>query len=260
MTHFATGARGGFAVKMKVDIGQGKGGGPIGFANCPEVAQQVDHCSGAAWSRVAEREAADSAELLFKLADRAGFYRPMPGVVRARGKFIDNKACIAVVVKRDEKFDAQNADEAERVHNAPRDFLRFAGKGGRNVGFRRGSGSNIQNVVRVVVANNGVCRKRAIHTARRNNGRLTGKRNVPLQNAGEAVRAQLILRRKRRFGGANNALPLAVIAEPRGLQNGGQADLRYGGVQLRPIRHSGEWRHRETVVSQKSSSRASGSG
>ena len=87
------GARFELAVEMELGFGMCAGGGPVGFARLPEIAQEIGHGGGAEHVRGAEREAADGAELLFELAGDAGIDGEVAGVVRARGEFVDRAAC-----------------------------------------------------------------------------------------------------------------------------------------------------------------------
>ena len=63
--------------------------------------------------RRAERQAADGAQLLLELAGDMGINRQMPGVVRARGHFVDQQPAVC----RQEELDAEHADHLQRLEN-----------------------------------------------------------------------------------------------------------------------------------------------
>jgi len=98
----------GFAVNVEVGIGNGENFGWIG-----ELADQVEHGGVAESAGVAERETADGAKMVFKLAGDRAFDAPVAGIVDARGHFVGEQTAI-----RFEEFDGENSDVIEGVKDA----------------------------------------------------------------------------------------------------------------------------------------------
>ena len=109
VAHFSAGPGFDFAVKMKLQFRTCAGGGPLRFTELPEISQQIRHSGGAEHFRAAERESTDGAQLLLELAGDAGVYGQVAGVVGAGRELIDEES----VLRGDEKFDAQNAGDAQ---------------------------------------------------------------------------------------------------------------------------------------------------
>src|SRR5579871_171061 len=114
VTHLAAVPRGEFSVEVELHAGEGEGGGPVGFAIRPEIAEEVGHGRGAMHGGGTKRQSADGAKLLLELAGDAGIHGEVAGVVRARGELVDQQA----VVARDEELDAEHADDAELFEDA----------------------------------------------------------------------------------------------------------------------------------------------
>ena len=69
MPHFAPGPAFHFAVEVKLGAGVAQNGSPIGkSAAAPQIAEQIDHDDRPEERRRSKRQAADRAQLLFKLA------------------------------------------------------------------------------------------------------------------------------------------------------------------------------------------------
>jgi len=92
VSHLATGACFGFAVEVQLYIRVFEGGGPVGFAFVPEVAQQVRHGGRAQQLGGSQGQTAHRTQLLFKLARHAGIKRKVSGIVRPWGQFVNDGA------------------------------------------------------------------------------------------------------------------------------------------------------------------------
>src|SRR5207245_6309948 len=103
---------------------------------------QIGHGGGPEQIGRAQRQPADGAELLLELAGEARVEAEVPAVVRARGEFVDEELAGA----GQEEFDAQHADDLQRVEQVARDLDGLAGDGGRDVG---GGDGQVEDVVAV---------------------------------------------------------------------------------------------------------------
>ena len=66
-----------------------------GLAISPDISQQVGNCRGAKNVGTAQRQVADSAHMLLKLADHAGALTRVIAVVRARRKLVDQELAVS---------------------------------------------------------------------------------------------------------------------------------------------------------------------
>ena len=107
MAEFSAGA-GRFSVEMEMGVAHGKDFGGVG-----RFADQVEHRRAADWERRAEREADDSAQMIFELACERAFNRPVAGVVNARSHFVGEKFSSLF-----EEFDGEHANVFELVEDS----------------------------------------------------------------------------------------------------------------------------------------------
>src|SRR5262245_40414641 len=91
VAHFAANTRLRFAIEVEFYIRKGEGGGPIGFAALPNIAEQIGHGGRTMLARGAEGETADGADLLLELAGGAGVDREVAGIMRAGSEFVDHE-------------------------------------------------------------------------------------------------------------------------------------------------------------------------
>ena len=168
--------------------------------------------------RIAQRPAADGANVLLELADRAAVDRPVTRIVDARRDLVDQQSPVA----RLEHLDRHDAHIVERFQQPRGDLSQpqpsavaarapapasCAGCGSR-AGFRPGRN-----------------RQRARpfpRAATTDNSRV--KSTKPSRMHG--TRLKFVPSERQLLGRAHHALPLAVIAEPRRLQHRRHADLR----------------------------------
>ena len=130
VSHFAT--RFGFVFAVEVDFEAGvagEGGGPVGLAFGPDVAEEVDHGTGTVDGvSAAEGEAADGADVLLELVGAAGVDGDVARVMRTRGQLVHQQtvACLLGVVD-DKHFDGEGADDVESSGDVEGHFAcRFA--------------------------------------------------------------------------------------------------------------------------------------
>src|SRR5215210_9122399 len=114
VAHLPAGPRRGLAVEVELDLGKAAGGGPIGLAVLPEVAQEVRHGGGAQELGRAQGEAGDGPELLLELAGDAGVEGEVAGVVRARRQLVDQQPAVA----GQEHLDAEHAHDSQLFEDA----------------------------------------------------------------------------------------------------------------------------------------------
>ena len=89
MTHLAPWSRRLFTIEVKLDIRYGASRRPVRFALLPQITQQVDHRRRSHQRGRAQGQAANSAQLLFKLAGDGPFNGQVAGVVGTGRQFID---------------------------------------------------------------------------------------------------------------------------------------------------------------------------
>src|SRR5690606_8501565 len=116
MTHLATAARLGLAVKVQLSPRHSQYTGPIGFTlpavgRVPEIAQEVQHDHAAEAARVGERQAGRRARLLLELARDAGVPGVVPAIVRARSDLVGDQCAIL----QDEELNAEPAHILQRL-------------------------------------------------------------------------------------------------------------------------------------------------
>lgn len=131
MPHFPAGTGLRFSVKMEFEFGVLKDFFPrrrVVFR--PEIAEEIDHHDGREEFGRARREAADGANVLFKLAANTGIERVMTGIVRTRGEFVDEKR--AVVANK--KFDGEKAYHIETIGYFLRERVSEVGEGSGKIG------------------------------------------------------------------------------------------------------------------------------
>src|SRR5256885_14888143 len=78
VTHLSARSRVMLAVKMQMNVVDAESGHPIWFAVSPNITQQVRHGGGTNQIRRAQRQSTNRTHMLFELAGRAAFDRPMP--------------------------------------------------------------------------------------------------------------------------------------------------------------------------------------
>jgi len=105
MAHLATGPRFRFAVEMQNGIGFGRDFGD----SADIVANQVFHNAIGMPLGIAQREAGNGANMLFKLGDCAGGFRPVARIVHPGGDLIDEQA-MALTIANSKKLDSKNTD------------------------------------------------------------------------------------------------------------------------------------------------------
>ena len=80
------------------------------------VADDVLHNSVGIAFRIAQRPSGDRTDMLFELADGAGFQCPMAGIMDARSDLIDQQLAFAC----HKEFDTENAGIVQRLRNMSR--------------------------------------------------------------------------------------------------------------------------------------------
>ena len=105
VSHLSRGPRSLLSVQVEMDVGVTKGGVPLWRAVIPDVSQQIRHRCRSDLPRLNERQIADRAQLLFKLAALKALDRQMARVVWARCNLIDQQFALSC----DEKLNAEQA-------------------------------------------------------------------------------------------------------------------------------------------------------
>ena len=96
---------------------------PPGFALLPEISEEIDHRDRAQQARAAEREAAESAKLLFELVRRTGVKGIVSAIVRPWCDFVDEEpAAIS-----HEQLDSEHAHVVQRLHDRSSEVASFTG-------------------------------------------------------------------------------------------------------------------------------------
>lgn len=91
---------GGFSVKVQVRVGDGQD-----FRRFREASNQVEHSAVAGHASRAERQAENSAKMVFKLTGDGSFDGPVAGIVDARRHLVGQQAAFVF-----EKLDSQDAN------------------------------------------------------------------------------------------------------------------------------------------------------
>ena len=209
MTHLPARPGHGLAVKMECRAIAGKLGHPQHI-----VADQVLHRDIRVPRAVAKRPARDRTDMLFELVDDTAVLCPMPGIVHARGEFIDQKRA-----RLFEKFNADHADISQRIKDLSGNLH---GIGGNIVGNSAGHRGGVKDTVPVDILAGGEGRHGPVRSPRRDHGKLPLERDMAFENRGRAL--QFGQRRRRALQVRNPRLPLAVIPEAPGLEDRGRPD------------------------------------
>jgi hypothetical protein len=162
------------------------------------------------WRGARRAASRDRAHMLLELRDEAAVLGPVTGIVHARRDLVDQHA----PVRHDEHLDRQQPHIIHRRDHLAGGLDRTLGDVGRD----RGGGQRlVQDAVAVAVLHRLVTADTAVRRARGDHRDLEREIDEALQHRALALHGRPGLRRIVRL--ADHRLPLAVIAEARGLQH-----------------------------------------
>src|SRR5688572_7363571 len=198
------------------------------------AADDVDHGGVAARRGAAERQSRDGAHVVLELAGLRALDGPVAGVVHARRHL----ACDQPPAL-DEVFDAEHADVAERMQQAP--VIAFGEALQPHV--RPRCARHRENAVDVHIFGERVIHHGAGTVARGDEREFAGKPHQALVD--ERLPGEAPVGVRGVTGAADADLALAVIAEATRLQDAGRAERRDGALEVGDRVHCGVGRDRD---------------